>query len=91
MIFLVAAWRCDEHHGIGARALFSKGGENAMDVTTDPGAALILRAGGSQQAVGLSALKRQAKTDADVVTMAMQSVQHGSSDPNRGKHFDVRV
>ncbi len=62
-----------------------------MDVTTDPGAALIMRAGGSQQAVGLSALKRQAKTDADVVTMALQTVKNGSSDPNRGQHFDARV
>ncbi|MEI7607476.1 MAG: hypothetical protein WCJ64_08830 [Rhodospirillaceae bacterium] len=61
-----------------------------MDVSTDPGAALMLRMGPAQQGANLSAIKHEAQTETAVATMAMQTVA-SSSDPNRGQNLDTRV
>lgn len=62
-----------------------------MDVSMDPGAALMLRMGPSQQAASLSAIKREATTEAAVATMAMQSAGAAPVDPNRGQLLDTRA
>lgn len=62
-----------------------------MDIDSNPGAALMLRAGAAQQQVSLSAIKRQAQQDVAVVTMATGAVQAPSSDPNRGRVVDTHA
>ena len=62
-----------------------------MDVSMDPGAALMLRMGPSQQAASLSAMKREASNEAAVATMAMQTAGAPSADPNRGQMLDTRA
>jgi len=62
-----------------------------MDVSMDPGAALMLRMGPTQQAASFSALKREATNEAAVATMAMQTAGAPSTDPNRGQVVDTRV
>ncbi|MEI6558302.1 MAG: hypothetical protein WCO00_07815 [Rhodospirillaceae bacterium] len=60
-----------------------------MDISGDVASALAVRQGADQQAVSLSAVKRQAKVDLEVATMAMNTVKPASSDPNRGRVVDT--
>ncbi len=60
-----------------------------MDVSTDPGAALMLRMGPSQQTASLSALKREAKNEATVATMAMQTAGAPPPGSGRGQAVDT--
>ena len=62
-----------------------------MDITSDPGAVLLLRQGADAGKVSLAAIKNQAKIDQDMVAMATQSVMAPSSDPTRGSVVDTRA
>ncbi|MEI8393598.1 MAG: hypothetical protein WCF85_02605 [Rhodospirillaceae bacterium] len=59
-----------------------------MDIDS-PGAALMLRQGGDMQQVSLSQIKRQAKADAAVVTMATDLVKSMPSNPALGRTLDT--
>ena len=58
-----------------------------MDVT-NPADALIMRAGMTQETMSLSTIKRQAQTEAEVVSAAFDSARPGASNPGLGKVVD---
>ncbi|MEI6984805.1 MAG: hypothetical protein WCK65_01635 [Rhodospirillaceae bacterium] len=62
-----------------------------MDISMDPGAALILRQGADQNKISLGAIKRQARADADIVNMAIDTVKSTPVDASRGTAINTSV